>query len=548
MKRLNVYTASRSDEALCKRESKLLLDLYEGSRLEDAEKLARTLTIDTPRFALGWKVLGSVYARRGQLQKSVESFRRLLKLDPKDFEAHNLLALSLQAGKEFSKAEISFKNSLRLNKDYLQARINLGLMYYELAKYVQAESCFKKVLRRKPKNIDAKINLGSVLLGRGDQAAAEEQFRGVLSQQPDNILALNNLANLAAAAGRNEESEAFYRKVLKIKPRQEVALYNLANVLKKQGKLEEAEECYLDCLSSAPEFSEAHNNLGMTQVLLGKLKVASESFLEAFRADPRNSDSLYNYAGTCDSAAEAAARLTDCLAVNPNHVFAKLTRAALLAHLGQKADFAILTRSQYGEHSFMRSFQWAFGLPKMPSVYINRWQFFDEIAAQTDISRPFYEFGVWRAHSFRYLMKTFKKGFGFDTFTGLPEDWKLGSKTEGVGSYSSGGSVPEINGAEFIVGQFEQTLPEFFSGARQVASLINFDADLYSSTLCALVNCKKIIDESTILIFDEFILNESWEDDEYRALEEFCELNGCVYDVVALSFFTKQVAVKLRGI
>ena len=108
--------------------------------------------------------------------------------------------------------------------------------------------------------------------------------------------------------------------------------------------------------------------------------------------------------------------------------------------------------------------------------------------------------------------------------------------------------MPEINGAEFIVGEFEETLPKFFSETRQVASLINFDADLYASTLCALVNCKKIIDESTILIFDEFLLNESWEDDEYRALEEFCELNGCTYDVLALSFFTKQVAVKLIGI
>ena len=37
--------------------------------------------------------------------------------------------------------------------------------------------------------------------------------------------------------------------------------------------------------------------------------------------------------------------------------------------------------------------------------------------------RPFYEFGVWRAEAFRYLIKTFKKGYGFDTFEGLPEDW-----------------------------------------------------------------------------------------------------------------------------
>ena len=77
---------------------------------------------------------------------------------------------------------------------------------------------------------------------------------------------------------------------------------------------------------------------------------------------------------------------------------------------------------------------------------------------------------------------------------------------------------------------------------------INFDADLYSSTICALNFSKPVIDEHTILIFDEFIINETWEQDEYRALEEFCLENNYTYNVLAISFFTKQVAVKILGI
>jgi len=105
---------------------------------------------------------------------------------------------------------------------------------------------------------------------------------------------------------------------------------------------------------------------------------------------------------------------------------------------------------------------------------------------------------------------------------------------------------PKLRGGEFIVGNFEDTLPKFFSKKRPLASLINFDADLYSSTLCALNYSNKVIDEKTILIFDEFIMSKNWEKDEYKALNEFCDNLGISYDVLAVSFFTNQVAVKLK--
>ena len=43
-------------------------------------------------------------------------------------------------------------------------------------------------------------------------------------------------------------------------------------------------------------------------------------------------------------------------------------------------------------------------------------------------------------------------------------------------------------------------------------------------------------------------MNENWEQDEYRALEEFCDENNYNYEVLAISFFTKQVAVRIIGV
>tara|TARA_Y100000766_G_C18384325_1_gene355113 strand:- start:129 stop:482 length:354 start_codon:yes stop_codon:yes gene_type:complete len=92
------------------------------------------------------------------------------------------------------------------------------------------------------------------------------------------------------------------------------------------------------------------------------------------------------------------------------------------------------------------------------------------------------------------------------------------------------------------------TLPKFFSEAKPMASIINFDADLYSSTICALNWASPVIDQHTILIFDEYLINPNWENDEYKALEEFCLQNYYKYEVLAVSFFSKQAAVRLISI
>ena len=78
-----------------------------------------------------------------------------------------------------------------------------------------------------------------------------------------------------------------------------------------------------------------------------------------------------------------------------------------------------------------------------------------------------------------------------------------------------------------------------------MASVINFDADLYSSTICSLNNSKSVIDNKTILVFDEFLMNSNWEKDEFKALNEFCKNLNYNYEVLAVSFFTKQVAVRI---
>jgi tetratricopeptide (TPR) repeat protein len=297
-----------------------------------------------------------------------------------------------------------------------------------------------------------------------------------------------------------------------------------------------------------PDDAKAHNNLGVTLQELGRLDEAKASYAQAIVLKPDFGEAFWNLHGVEKTIGGAEHWIDKCLIADANHLEAQLMKAALRFYQGDRNSFDGLMQSKFKKHPFMRSFSWAFSLPNLPELHFDKRHFFDSVVKQSIISKPFYEFGVWRASSFKYLLKVFKKGYGFDTFTGLPEDWDVGHHIEKKGSYSNDGNIPKIKGGEFIVGKFEDTLPVFFSESRPMASVINFDADLYSSTICALNFSKSVMDKDTILIFDEFIINESWEQDESKALNEFCTINHCSYEVIAVSFFTKQVAVKLIDI
>ncbi len=387
-------------------------------------------------------------------------------------------------------------------------------------------------------------NYGVILTDLGKPKEAELSYRKAIEINPDFAEAHYNLGNLLRDLGKSQDAELSYRKAIELHPDFAEAHLNLGIILRDLGKSQDAELSYRKAIELHPDFAEAHYNLGNVLIKLGKLQDAELSTRKAIELNPNYAGAAWNLYGLANSIEEAEERINQCLKVDKNYLEAKLTLSALKLHQGDQSLFDNLIKSTHKNHPITLSIKWVSTLPKLPDLFFHRWALFDSMIKKSKKDRPFYEFGVWRGESFKYLIKTFKKGYGFDTFEGLPENWH----NEQKGTYSADGILPNIEGGKFIAGKFETTLPSFFTESRPIASIINFDADLYSSTLCALNYSKPVIDKDTILIFDEFIINQNWEQDEYKALNEFCSNNNLSYEVLAISYYTKQVAVKLIGV
>ena len=156
------------------------------------------------------------------------------------------------------------------------------------------------------------------------------------------------------------------------------------------------------------------------------------------------------------------------------------------------------------------------------------------------------EFGVRRGTSINQIAEVAGQTVhGFDSFEGLPEAWVNGPQ----GLLTTGRQLPPVRPNVVLhAGWFEDTLPHFLEVHGGPVRFVNVDSDIYSSAKTVLTALAPRFRPGTVLVFDEFIGNRSWREDEYKAFQEYAREHDAAWEVIAVSPFTKQVAIRLTGI
>ena len=157
----------------------------------------------------------------------------------------------------------------------------------------------------------------------------------------------------------------------------------------------------------------------------------------------------------------------------------------------------------------------------------------------------FLEFGVFNGSSINILskLKPNKIFHGFDTFTGLPEDWDLGNKKIKAGHFYLE-KMPSVEKNVILhKGLFEDTIPKWQKQYKEKISFINIDCDLYSSTKTVLEHLNSQIVKDTIIRFDDLLPSPirpypKWLEGEWKALSEW--VGKFKREIVPLSRSWKQ--------
>ena len=219
-------------------QQQLLISLYNERQFIQALEQITALLGRFPNSSFLYNISGVVYKGLGQLDTSIESYKKALALKPDHANAYYNMGNALKERGKLEEAIEAYNKALVFNPDYADAYNNIGNALQDQSKLEEAISAFKRVLSLKPNCAEAYCNIGNVFAAQGDL----------------------------------EEAIIAYRKSLSINPNSVVAHSHMAAVFADQGKLEEAIEAYSKALAINPDYGDAHNGLSFALLNAGELK------------------------------------------------------------------------------------------------------------------------------------------------------------------------------------------------------------------------------------------------------------------------------------
>ena len=412
-----------------------------------------------------------------------------------------------------SKTRGARKVPVRYEESFSSSELADAVRAHKKGHYGRAFQLYQRVLDERPDNLDALMNTASLCVLLGDSRAAVEAFEQASKFSGNNPRAHRDRGFGLLVIGEATQALQALRRALELDPELIGARLTLADELMELGHQQDARREAERCAQTRPEAAGAH--FVLHKVLFSEDPARSRSELErAVELDPEWVHARFALA--CGMAFEGAAEQAEAL-------LAQTTLAAGLR--GIVAYIAKVTRPLHCFASRSATLHFA--------------------CSQRSLPGPCIEFGVRHGLSTRLLAASLKQDLhAFDSFEGLPEAWQGLPKF----AFSTVGKPPDLPPSVVVhQGWFSETLPRFLGQETASPSLIHVDSDLYSSAKTVLDALAPRLAEGTILVFDEYIANASWREDEYRAFQETVQRHCLHYDYLALNWYTGQAVIRISA-
>ena len=218
------------------------------NKLDRAEEQYKLATEVLPDRVGAYKNLAYTYIQMGNDSLAVQTYVKVIELDPKDMESKNALGQLYYKTKDFDKAIETLKEVIDQadpkSKEYSQALYNLAISYDFIGQSDKALQAYHNALEANPGDKDLLFNLGRLHFMQKNYEKAIESFQQVLETDPDDFDANQNTGNAYLQLEKYNDAIPYFEKATQIKPDSFNAWNNLGVAYVRAGMAEKGQEAF----------------------------------------------------------------------------------------------------------------------------------------------------------------------------------------------------------------------------------------------------------------------------------------------------------------
>lgn len=199
----------------------------------------------------------------GNKHKAIQTYERVLRLNPQFIEAYNNIALDLAYLGEHQKAISFIDQALAIRPDFIEAIVNKGCFLNALGDYRSACNCFQTALSINPQDTMALANLSIALIHLEELEKARSYAEMLLSINPEDHKGHSNLGKVSLKGEDYEAAISHFLAANKLNPYDADTLSDLATAYSELNRFDEARQHFERALALKPDHGATHLGLGL---------------------------------------------------------------------------------------------------------------------------------------------------------------------------------------------------------------------------------------------------------------------------------------------
>lgn len=271
-------------------------DLQNKGRAAEAETGYRAILKADPANVHALNLLGVLCLQSARASEAAELIGRALKVTPDDPEALNNYGLALKSLGRLTEAINAFERATQLARGHHGPLANLGAAYFEFGRFDDAARACAAALSRDPKNVGCLTNFANALCQMSRLPAAEKAARHAIALDPGSAPAHAALGEILLKNCRFEEAVKALRTASQLDPQFIDATITLATTHKEMGDLPLARRTIEGVLEHQPGNPRAHYALGVMLEQSGDFEGAAAAFSSSIEASPEYAPAHYQRA------------------------------------------------------------------------------------------------------------------------------------------------------------------------------------------------------------------------------------------------------------